>query len=115
LSTARAEAAAEALEESAGSSDVADATTEKDRTTRAHPEPPGQDWTERHTAALLRTHADRAAVAGRQRQLIQGFTAAHPRLPSVQVPVAAADIADLPGLRLVATGLTGRDDTLGGP
>jgi anion-transporting ArsA/GET3 family ATPase len=100
LSTARAEAAAEALEESA---------------TRAHPEPPGQDWTERHTAALLRTHADRAAVAGRQRQLIQGFTAAHPRLPSVQVPVAAADIADLPGLRLVATGLTGRDDTLGGP
>ena len=115
LSTARAEAAAEALEESAGSSDVADATTEKDRTTRAHPEPPGQDWTERHTAALLRTHADRAAVAGRQRQLIQGFTAAHPRLPWVQVPVAAADIADLPGLRLVATGLTGKDDTLGGP
>jgi anion-transporting ArsA/GET3 family ATPase len=97
LSPSRAQAAAEAMEELAGDA----------------PAPvPGEDggsepeWSERHTAALLRTHADRAELAARQRSLIRDVVAAHPRLATVQVPAAAADIADLDGLRLVARELT---------
>jgi anion-transporting ArsA/GET3 family ATPase len=92
LSPGRALAAAEALEELAGDAP-----------------PPGEgdeEWTERHTAALLRTHADRAELAARQRQLIRGVAAAHPQLPTAQVPAAAGDIADLDGLRSVAADLT---------
>lgn len=61
---------------------------------------------DRHTAALLRVHAERAEVAARHRRLIRDVTATHPRLATVQVPLAGADIADLPGLRAVAEGLT---------
>ncbi|GAA1139374.1 ArsA family ATPase [Ornithinicoccus hortensis] len=103
LSSARATAAAEALDE-------ADPAAEGGPT---HDAGEGPAWAPRHTAALLRTHADRAEVAARQRQLIQGFTAGHPRLPAVQVPAAAADIADLDGLRLVGSALAGGPGTDG--
>src|SRR5690606_37611638 len=68
LSPARAEAAAEALEELAG----------EEEGTR--PGTTDAEWSERHTAALLRTHADRAELATRQRHLIRDVAAAHPRL-----------------------------------
>lgn len=57
---------------------------------------------DRHTAAVLRVHADHAEVAARHRRLIRDTAAAHPRLATVQVPLAGADIADLPALRGVA-------------
>lgn len=60
---------------------------------------------DRHTAAVLRTHADHAEMAARHRRLIRDTAAAHPRLATVQVPLAGADIADLPGLRSVAEAL----------
>lgn len=95
LSPARALAAAEQLEEANATDDAAEARAVQDG-----------EWTAGQTAALLRTHADRAEIAVRQRQLIRDFAAAHPRLPSVQVPAAAADIVDLDGLRSVGAHLT---------
>jgi len=61
---------------------------------------------DRHTAAVLRVHADHAEVAARHRRLIRDTAAAYPRLATVQVPLAGADIADLPALRDVAAALT---------
>lgn len=61
---------------------------------------------DRHTAAVLRVHADHAEVAARHRRLIRDTAAAYPRLATAQVPLAGADIADLPALREVARDLT---------
>ncbi|USQ79646.1 AAA family ATPase [Ornithinimicrobium faecis] len=61
---------------------------------------------DRHTAAVLRAHADQAEIAARHRRLIRDTAAAHPRLATVQVPLAGADIADLPALRRVAEALS---------
>ena len=61
---------------------------------------------DRHTAAVLAVHADQAEVAARHRRLIRDLAAAYPRLATVQVPLAGADIADLPGLRSVAVALS---------
>lgn len=89
LSAARALAAAERLEElSQGDGEEVG--------------PDADGWSLSRTAALLRTHADRAEVAARQRHLIRDFAAAHPHLSAAQIPAAGADIADLDGLRSVA-------------
>ena len=60
------------------------------------------------TAQLLRLHADRAQVAGRERALTKRFTGAHPDVPMARVPAHAQDVHDLAGLRQVGRDLTAR-------
>ncbi|MBO0889592.1 MAG: ArsA family ATPase [Acidothermales bacterium] len=57
-------------------------------------------------AAVLRLHADRVVLETRERRLRDGFTAAHPRVPIVEVPAMPNDVHDLVGLRSVGTALT---------
>ena len=59
------------------------------------------DDTAQFTAALLRLHAQRQQIAGRQRHLAERFTAAHPGVPATTVPALAEDVHDLDGLRRV--------------
>jgi anion-transporting ArsA/GET3 family ATPase len=53
------------------------------------------------TAGLLRIHADRERVVGRQQQLRARFAAAHPGVPTAVVPALPGDVHDLAGLRRV--------------
>jgi anion-transporting ArsA/GET3 family ATPase len=78
LSTERAIAAAETLEES-GDSPI--------------------------TASLLRLHADRMRLVVRERHMQERFTSAHPNVPVVEVPAQPGDVHDLPGLRSVGAAL----------
>jgi anion-transporting ArsA/GET3 family ATPase len=57
--------------------------------------------TEQLTASLLRLHAQRQQIAGRQRHLAERFTAAHPGVAAATVPALAEDVHDLDGLREV--------------
>jgi anion-transporting ArsA/GET3 family ATPase len=57
-------------------------------------------------AAVLRLHADRVALAGRERRLLARFHRAHPAVAVVTVPALAADVHDLPGLRDIGHLLT---------
>jgi hypothetical protein len=50
-------------------------------------------------AAVLRLHADRVALAGRERRLLARFRRAHPAVAVVTVPALAVDVHDLPALR----------------
>jgi anion-transporting ArsA/GET3 family ATPase len=52
-------------------------------------------------AAVLRLHADRVDLAAREEKLLARFVHAHPGVAVARVPVVAADIADLDGLREV--------------
>ncbi|MGH3823831.1 MAG: ArsA family ATPase [Pseudonocardiaceae bacterium] len=52
-------------------------------------------------AAVLRLHADRVALADRERRLLARFRRAHPAVAVVTVPALAADVHDLPGLRQI--------------
>jgi anion-transporting ArsA/GET3 family ATPase len=52
-------------------------------------------------AGVLRLHADRVALAHRQRRLQERFTGAHPGVPQVEVAALPGDVNDLDGLRLV--------------
>jgi anion-transporting ArsA/GET3 family ATPase len=56
-------------------------------------------------AALLRLHADRMRLVAREQSLRLRFTAAHPRVPVVDVPAQPGDVHDLDGLRKVAEAL----------
>ncbi|HVV22152.1 MAG TPA: ArsA family ATPase [Pseudonocardiaceae bacterium] len=58
-------------------------------------------------AAALRVHADRVAVAAREKRLLARFTKAHPRVAVVGVPALPADVHDLDGLREIALRLAG--------
>ncbi|GAA3891490.1 ArsA family ATPase [Saccharothrix violaceirubra] len=58
-------------------------------------------------AAVLRVHADRVAVADRERRLLARFTRAHPGVPLVGVPALPADVHDLDGLHEIGHRLTG--------
>ena len=78
LSAQRAEAAAEQLEEGG-----------------VHP----------LTAAVLRLHADRMALAARETRLRQRFSSAHPDVAVAQIPAMASDVHDLAGLRQIGTAL----------
>jgi len=60
------------------------------------------------TAAVLRLHADRMALAARERHLQQRFTRAHPGVPVVEVRAQWGDVHDLDGLRAVGAELAGR-------
>jgi anion-transporting ArsA/GET3 family ATPase len=57
--------------------------------------------------AVLRLHADRAAVADRERRLLSRFTRAHPGVALVGVPALPADVHDLDGLREIGRRLAG--------
>jgi len=50
------------------------------------------------TRSLLMLDADRKRIAARQHHLAERFTAAHPDVPVVEVPVLAEDVHDLDGL-----------------
>jgi len=56
-------------------------------------------------AALLRLHADRMRLVAREQGLRGRFTAAHPRVPVVDVPAQPGDVHDLDGLRLIGAAL----------
>ncbi len=53
------------------------------------------------TAAVLRLHAGRMALASRERRLQDRFSGAHPGVPVVEVAALAGDVHDLDGLRAV--------------
>jgi anion-transporting ArsA/GET3 family ATPase len=58
-------------------------------------------------AAVLRLHADRVAVADRERRLVARFTKAHPTVSMISVPAMPADVHDLGGLREIGERLAG--------
>jgi anion-transporting ArsA/GET3 family ATPase len=58
-------------------------------------------------AGLLRLHAERARIHTREQQLRGRFSAAHPRVPVVDVPALAGDVHDLAGLREIGGALAG--------
>jgi len=85
LSTERALAAAESLEE---------------------------DGTQPLAAAVLRVHADRMRTAGRDQRMAESFAGAHPAVPLVEVAAQAQDVHDLDGLRAIGAELaSGREAT----
>jgi hypothetical protein len=85
LSGSRASAAAEQLDERVGTADDDDLAG--------------------LTPALLRLHADLAAVATRHDGHVRRFVAGHPGVPLSTVPASATDIHDLDGLRTVGAAL----------
>jgi anion-transporting ArsA/GET3 family ATPase len=56
-------------------------------------------------AAVLRVHADRVRQVSRERAVAGRFTAAHPRVPVVEVPAEPEDVHDLDGLRRIGAAL----------
>ena len=58
-------------------------------------------------AAMLRLHADRVAVATREKRLLARFTKAHPSVAVVGVPALPTDVHDVDGLREIALRLAG--------
>ena len=58
-------------------------------------------------SAVLRLHADRMALAARERRLQDRFTGAHPDVPVTEVAALAGDVHDLDGLRAVGADLAG--------
>ena len=60
-------------------------------------------------AGVLRVHADRVSQAGRERQLLERFTAAHPTVAVSEVGALAGDVHDLDGLRQVGEDLAAPD------
>ena len=56
-------------------------------------------------AAVLRLHADRVALATRERRLQERFSGAHPTVPVVEVAAQPGDVHDLDGLRSVGVDL----------
>jgi anion-transporting ArsA/GET3 family ATPase len=58
-------------------------------------------------AAVLRLHADRVAVAGREKRMLARFTRAHPSVPVVGVPALPNDVHDLDGLREIGRRMAG--------
>jgi anion-transporting ArsA/GET3 family ATPase len=57
------------------------------------------------TASLLRLHADRMRIVVRERHLQERFASAHPHVPAVEVPAQPGDVHDLPGLRAIGAAL----------
>jgi anion-transporting ArsA/GET3 family ATPase len=58
-------------------------------------------------SAVLRLHADRVAVAERERRMLGRFTGAHPQVAVIGVPALATDVNDLDGLREMGRRLAG--------
>ncbi|WP_329581507.1 ArsA family ATPase [Kitasatospora sp. NBC_01250] len=89
LTAERAQAAAQALEENGGEHE------------------PGQADAEALAAGLLRLHAERVEVMGRERRTRDRFVSVYPDVPMVEVPALAGDVHDLHGLRLIGRQLAG--------
>jgi anion-transporting ArsA/GET3 family ATPase len=53
---------------------------------------------DRVVSGLLEVHARGARVAARERRVVRGFVAAHPRVPKAEVPGLPTDVHDLEGL-----------------
>jgi anion-transporting ArsA/GET3 family ATPase len=58
-------------------------------------------------SAVLRLHADRVAIAEREKRMLARFTGAHPQIAVIGVPTLATDINDLDGLREMGRRLAG--------
>ena len=58
-------------------------------------------------AAVLRLHADRVTAGQREQRLLARFRRAHPKVPVVRVPALARDVYDLPALREIGERLAG--------
>jgi anion-transporting ArsA/GET3 family ATPase len=58
--------------------------------------------------AMLRLHADRVAVATREKRLLARFTKAHPSVSVIGVPALPTDVHDVDGLREIALRLAGK-------
>ncbi|WP_156755010.1 ArsA family ATPase [Actinokineospora pegani] len=58
-------------------------------------------------SAVLRLHADRVALAQRERRLVNRFTKAHPSVALAHVPAMATDVHDIHGLRAIGERLAG--------
>ncbi|MEU8824509.1 ArsA family ATPase [Streptomyces sp. NPDC048636] len=56
---------------------------------------------ERLAAGMLRLHAERMQVLGREQRTHDRFTALHPEVPVAQVAALAGDVHDLTGLRAI--------------
>jgi anion-transporting ArsA/GET3 family ATPase len=59
------------------------------------------------TAAVLRIHAERMTLATREARLADRFHAAHPTVPTAEVPALPQDVYDLDALRTLGAELTG--------
>ena len=59
-------------------------------------------------AGVLRLHAERMRTIEREQSMRGRFTAAHPKVPIVDVPALPGDVHDLAGLRAVGAALDGR-------
>ncbi|WP_051970166.1 ArsA family ATPase [Kitasatospora azatica] len=62
---------------------------------------PRQAEAEALAAGLLRLHAERVEVMGRERRTRDRFVSVYPDVPMVEVPALAGDVHDLDGLRLI--------------
>jgi anion-transporting ArsA/GET3 family ATPase len=60
---------------------------------------------DRTAAGVLRLHAERTALAERERRLRDGFTSSHRAVPLVEAAALAGDVHDLDGLRTVGRDL----------
>jgi anion-transporting ArsA/GET3 family ATPase len=58
-------------------------------------------------SAVLRLHAERMALAAREKRLQDRFTGAHPGVPVVEVAALPGDVHDLDGLRAVGADMAG--------
>ena len=58
-------------------------------------------------SAVLRLHADRVAVADREKRMLSRFTRAHPAVALIGVPALPSDVHDLDGLREIGHRLAG--------
>ncbi|MDH6119300.1 anion-transporting ArsA/GET3 family ATPase [Kitasatospora sp. GAS204A] len=61
-------------------------------------------------AGLLRLHAERVEVMGREQRTRDRFVSVYPDVPLVEVPALAGDVHDLDGLRLIGRQLAGGSD-----
>jgi anion-transporting ArsA/GET3 family ATPase len=66
-----------------------------------------QNGTAPLASAVLRLHADRVAIAEREKRMLARFTGAHPQVPVIGVPALATDVNDLDGLREMGHRLAG--------
>jgi anion-transporting ArsA/GET3 family ATPase len=68
------------------------------------------DEDEALATGVLRLHAERMALAARERRLQERFTYAHPGVPVVEVAALPGDVHDLDGLRRIGADLAGGRD-----
>jgi anion-transporting ArsA/GET3 family ATPase len=69
-----------------------------------------EDEEEALASGVLRLHAERMALAARERRLQERFTYAHPGVPVTEVAALPGDVHDLDGLRRIGVDLaSGRE------